>query len=70
MLTLVFISFSGATALAFYGDVSVPHLIGVTAGLGSGSYFGARFTRRAPAQVLRLAVVVTPFIAGGVLLFW
>ncbi len=70
MLTLVFISFSGATALAFYGDVSVQHLIGVTAGLGSGSYFGARFTRRAHASVLRFAVVATPFIAGAVLLFW
>ena len=70
MLTLVFISFSGATALAFYGDVSVPHLIGVTAGLGSGSYLGARFTRRARAGILRFAVVATPVIAGAVLLFW
>lgn len=70
MLTLVFISFSGATALAFYGDVSFPHLVGVTAGLGSGSYFGARFTRRSRAGVLRFAVVATPFIAGAVLLFW
>lgn len=69
MLTLVFISVSGATALAFYGDVSVPHLVGVTAGLGSGSYVGARFTRRASTDVLRFAVVATPFIAGAVLLF-
>jgi uncharacterized membrane protein YfcA len=69
MLTLVFISFSGATALAFYGDVSVPHLVGVTLGLGSGSYFGARFTRRARSGVLRFAVVATPFVAGAVLLF-
>lgn len=69
MLTLVFISFSGATALAFYGDVSAPHLVGVTLGLGSGSFFGARFTRRAHVGILRFAVVTTPFIAGAVLLF-
>jgi uncharacterized protein len=69
MLVLVFISASGGAALARHGDVSVPHLVGLTIGLASGAYIGARFTRRAPRRVLRSAVVAIPFIAGAILLF-
>jgi hypothetical protein len=69
MLVLVFISASGGIAMARHGDVSTPHLIGLTIGLGSGAYFGARFTRRAPRGLLRATVVVIPFVAGAMLLF-
>ena len=69
MLTLVFISAAGGIALARHGDVSLPHLIGLTIGLASGAYIGARFTRRAPREVLRGAVVAIPFIAGAMILF-
>lgn len=69
MLVLVFISASGGAALARHGDVSLPHLLGLTIGLASGAYIGARFTRRAPRRVLRSAVVAIPFIAGAMLLF-
>ena len=69
MLTLIFISLSGGVAFARHGDVSVPHLVGTVVGLAAGSYLGARFTRRAPRQVLRVAVVLTPFAAGAMLLF-
>ncbi|HEX2282255.1 MAG TPA: sulfite exporter TauE/SafE family protein [Thermomicrobiales bacterium] len=69
MLVLVFISASGGAALARHGDVSLPHLVGLTIGLASGAYIGARFTRRAPRWVLRSAVVAIPFIAGAMLLF-
>jgi uncharacterized protein len=69
MLTLVFISASGSVTLARHGDVSPPHLVGLTIGLASGAYVGARFTRRAPRRVLRGAVVAIPFIAGAMLLF-
>jgi uncharacterized membrane protein YfcA len=68
MLTLVFVSFSGGLVFAWHGDVSPPHLIGTVVGLSSGSFLGARFTRRAPRAVLRAAVVVTPFVAGTMLL--
>ncbi len=68
MLTLVFISLSGSISLALHGDVSVSHLIGTTVGLASGSFLGARYTRRAPRDVLRFAVVTTPFIAGSMLI--
>lgn len=69
MLALIFISAAGSVALARHGDVSLPHLIGLTVGLGSGAFFGARFTRRAPRQLLRVTVVLVPFTAGATLLF-
>ena len=69
MLVLVFVSGSGGTALARHGDVSVPHLLGLTIGLASGAYIGARFTRRASRRLLRSAVVAIPFVAGAMLLF-
>jgi uncharacterized membrane protein YfcA len=69
MLVLVFISGSGGAALARHGDVSVPHLVGLTIGLASGAFIGARFTRRAPRKLLRSTVVTIPFIAGAMLLF-
>jgi uncharacterized membrane protein YfcA len=69
MLSLALISASGGIAMARHGDVSLPHLLGLTIGLGSGAYFGARLTGRAPRQVLRRAVVVVPFVAGAMLLF-
>jgi uncharacterized membrane protein YfcA len=68
MLTLIFVSLSGGLVFARHGDVSGPHLVGTVVGLSTGSYFGARFTGRAPRQVLRVAVVVTPFVAGSMLL--
>jgi uncharacterized protein len=69
MLVLVFVSASGGAALARHGDVSMPHLLGLTIGLASGAYVGARFTRRAPRRLLRSAVVTIPFVAGAMLLF-
>lgn len=69
MLTLIFVSLSGGISMAFHGDVSVPHLIGTVIGLASGSYIGARYTGRAPRQVLRTALVGTPLLAGGMLIF-
>jgi uncharacterized membrane protein YfcA len=69
MFALVFISASGALALARHGDVSLTFLIGTTIGLASGAYFGARFTRRAPRLLLRAAVVTIPIAAGALLIF-
>jgi uncharacterized protein len=69
MFTLVFISATGSLALWRAGDVSLPHLIGGTAGLASGAFIGARFTRRAPRGVLRWSVLAVPVVAGALLLF-
>lgn len=69
MLALVFISTSGTIALAQHGDVSFEHLIGATIGMTAGSFVGARYTRRAPQTLLRVAIVLTPFIAGCLLVF-
>ena len=68
MLALIFISLSGSAALASHGEVSVPHLVGATVGMTAGSYMGAKLTRRAPLRVLRAAIVLTPFIAGTLLI--
>jgi uncharacterized membrane protein YfcA len=70
MLALVFISAAGSVAMARHGDVSPPHLIGLTVGLASGAFIGARFTRRVPRQALRVAVVTVPAVAGAMLLFF
>jgi uncharacterized membrane protein YfcA len=69
MLALIFISLSGSIALARHGDVSVDHLIGATIGMMAGTYVGAKMTRRAPLKVLRIAIVLTPFVAGTLLVF-
>ncbi|MFT4040493.1 MAG: sulfite exporter TauE/SafE family protein [Thermomicrobiales bacterium] len=69
MLALVFISASGGLAMARHGDVSLPHLVGLTIGLSTGAFIGARFTRRAPRSFLRVAVIMTPIVAGAMLLF-
>lgn len=70
MLALSFISLSGSAALARHGHVSVPHLFGVMIGMTAGSYVGAKFTRRAPMSMLRVAIVATPFVAGALLLLF
>ena len=69
MLALIFISASGSLALARHGDVSADHLIGATIGMMAGTYVGAKLTRRAPVNVLRVAIVATPFVAGTLLIF-
>lgn len=69
MLALVSISGAGGLAMARHGDVSVLHLAGLTVGLASGAFVGARFTRRAPRSLLRIAVIATPVTAGAMLLF-
>ncbi len=68
MMALIFISLSGSLEMARHGQVSVPHLVGATLGMTAGSYVGAKLTRRAPLRVLRAAIVLTPFIAGTVLI--
>lgn len=70
MLALCFISTSGSLALLRHGDLSWTHLLGVTIGMTAGSFVGAKFTRRAPLNLLRFAVVATPFIGGATLIFF
>ena len=69
MMTLIFISGSGALALAQHGSVSVKHLIASIVGLSIGSWFGAKFTRRFSVNALRNTIAVVPLVAGAMLLF-
>ena len=41
-----------------------------TIGMTIGSYAGAKFTRRAPLWLLRSAIILTPFTAGTLLMFF
>ncbi len=68
MLVLMFVSSSAALTFLAAGNVSGPHLVGTVVGLSSGSFIGARYTRRAPLIVLRVALVATPVFAGALLL--
>jgi uncharacterized membrane protein YfcA len=68
MMALVFVSAAGGVAMARNGDVSAPHLVGLTIGLGTGAFLGARFTRRAPRHLLRGTIIAVPFVAGAMLL--
>lgn len=70
MLALMLISLSGSIALASHGDVSLFHLVGVMIGMTSGTYAGAKFTRRAPIGLLRASIVAVPFIGGIPLIFF
>lgn len=69
MCALVFISLGAATALAQGGSVSPRHFVGAVAGLATGSFLGARLTRRLGANLLRGTIFVVPVIAGAMLLF-
>jgi uncharacterized membrane protein YfcA len=69
MFALVFISFGAATALAQDGSVSPRHFVGAVIGLATGSFLGARLTRRLGAHILRGTIFVVPIIAGAMLLF-
>ena len=69
MLALVFISLGAATALAQGGSVSPRHFVGAVAGLATGSFLGARLTRRLGANLLRGTIFVVPVIAGAMILF-
>lgn len=70
MLALIFISLSGSLTLATHGDVALKYLIGVVIGMTIGSYLGAKLTVRAHPILLRIGIVATPFVAGGMLIFF
>lgn len=69
MWALVFISASASLVLARHGDVSSSHLVGSVIGLSLGSYCGAKLTAGAPLNILRVAVVVVPIVAGAMVIF-
>ncbi len=68
MFALSFMSLTGAIRFAQGGQITLELLAGVVLGLSTGSFVGAKFTRRAPRRLVRVAMIVTPIMAGSLLL--
>ena len=62
------IAIAGGVGYFIEGALQFWLLAEVVVGLVVGAYIGAKFTRRAPQNILKFIMVVTPAI-GGVLLF-
>lgn len=68
MLVIFPIAIAGGVGYFIEGALQFWLLAEVVVGLVVGAYIGAKFTRRAPQNILKFIMVVTPAI-GGVLLF-
>jgi uncharacterized membrane protein YfcA len=69
MLVIVPIAVFASVGFMQNGNFDWLLLLQVTVGTMTGSYIGAKFTKRAPEIVLRLSMMSTP-IAGGLLLLF
>ncbi|MGD6893536.1 sulfite exporter TauE/SafE family protein [Bacillus infantis] len=69
MLVILPIALAGGIGYYFEGYFDMILLLQVLAGTMIGSYLGARFTNYVPLPVLKSAMVLTPIMAGFILLF-
>ncbi|MGG3469113.1 sulfite exporter TauE/SafE family protein [Neobacillus pocheonensis] len=68
MLVILPIAFAGGAGYYFEGYFNVLLLVQVLAGTMIGSYIGAKFTNNVPLPILKSAMVITPIMAGAILL--
>lgn len=68
MLVILPIALAGGVGYYFQGYLNFTLLVEVVAGTMIGSYVGAKFTTLAPQPVLKGAMVLTPIIAGAIML--
>ncbi|MED3563832.1 sulfite exporter TauE/SafE family protein [Bacillus xiapuensis] len=68
MLVILPIALAGGVGYYFQGFLNFGLLLEVVAGTMIGSYAGAKFTGLAPQPVLKSAMVLTPIVAGAILL--
>ncbi|MFD0828515.1 sulfite exporter TauE/SafE family protein [Neobacillus sp. M.A.Huq-85] len=68
MLVILPIALAGGVGYYFEGFLDFGLLLEVVAGTMIGSYAGAKFTGLAPQPVLKSAMVLTPIVAGVILL--
>jgi uncharacterized protein len=68
MLVILPIAIAGGTGYYFEGYFNVLLLIQVLAGTMIGSFIGAKFTNNVPLSILKSAMVLTPIMAGAILL--
>lgn len=69
MFALALQSLTGAVRFALAGQIDVWLLAGVIIGISTGTFLGAKFTRRAPRWLVRYALLATPFTSGVLLVF-
>ena len=67
MFALGLMSLTGAVRFAYGGQFDASMLASVVLGISVGSYMGAKFTKRAPRHLVRWALVLTPLVAGSLL---
>ncbi|MDF2923287.1 MAG: hypothetical protein K0R57_2201 [Paenibacillaceae bacterium] len=67
---LVILPVAAAGGLGYYGEGSLDLslLVTVLAGTMTGSYIGAKFTKRAPAKLLKTGMIATPIAAACLML--
>lgn len=68
MLVILPIAMAGGIGYYFEGYFDVVLLVQVLVGTMIGSYIGAKFTNKVPLPILKSAMVLTPIIAGAILL--
>jgi hypothetical protein len=68
MLVILPIAFAGGSCYYFEGYFNVLLLGQVLAGTMIGSYIGAKFTNNVLQPILKSAMVLTPIMAGAILL--
>ncbi|MBD2867824.1 sulfite exporter TauE/SafE family protein [Paenibacillus arenilitoris] len=68
---LVILPIAAAGAVGYYraGLLDVPLLLTVLCGTMTGSYIGAKFTKHAPAWLLKTGMIATPVVAALILSF-
>ncbi len=69
MFALALMSLTGAVRFAMAGQFDSWLLAGVVLGLSTGTFLGAKFTRKSPKWLVRGALTVTPMLAGALLAF-
>jgi uncharacterized protein len=68
MLVILPIALAGGVGYYFQGFLDFTLLAEVVAGTMIGSYVGAKFTALAPQPVLKSAMVITPIVAGAIMM--
>lgn len=68
MLVIMPIALAGGAGYLTIGYLDVQLLIAVVIGTMSGSYIGAKFTKRVPVVWLKTCMVITPMIGAAILL--
>ena len=69
MLVTLPIALTGGLGYLTAGYIDISLFIIVISGLMSGTYIGAKFTRRLPPSVLKAAMISLPVVAAFLLLF-